>query len=146
MKNKGKYGMDARTVWFVVETREDQVELSWKYPGRILLCDRSFIPDTYNKKSINNTMSLHKVRSTATSVPTSHPHKWPATVSYLPCNCRHCIQNPDSNHCIYNDWQKSHPGSIQIRTLGLEEAPILSVWNGLYKLAMAAQECVITEN
>ena len=33
LRNKGRFGMDTRTVWFVVETKEDQEQLSAEYPG-----------------------------------------------------------------------------------------------------------------
>ena len=42
--------MDSRIVWFVVETKEERDRLSILYPGRVLLCDRTFIMDTYGSK------------------------------------------------------------------------------------------------
>ena len=59
--------MDSRTVWFVAETKEKQLELAVKYPGRILLCDRTFILDTYkyDQGAIKNTTQIHELRSVA---------------------------------------------------------------------------------
>ena len=91
--------MNSRTVNFVVETQEDLDRLAPEYPGKIFLCDRSFITDTKGHTAIPGTSQLHEVRSTATAVPTSHPRKWPVMVSDLPCNCRHCDANPNNNCC-----------------------------------------------
>jgi len=88
LKDKGKYGMNSRKVFFVVETEEEYIRLSLLYPGRILLCDRSFIQDTHQDKAINGTTQLHEIRSTVdTSSNVSGPRNWPVKVSNLPCNC-----------------------------------------------------------
>ena len=73
LRGKGRFGVDTLTVWFVVATQDDVDRLSVEYPGRILLCDRSFTLDTYKGKAINGTTQLHEVRSTDTTIPTSHP-------------------------------------------------------------------------
>ena len=76
IKNKGVYGMDSRTVWFVVETLDEFNTLSAKYPGRIVFVNRSFTFDTHNAKSFNGTTDFHEVCSTAAVVQTAHPRKY----------------------------------------------------------------------
>jgi len=63
IKNKGVYGMDSRTVWFVVETLDEFNTLSAKYPGRIVFVNRAFTFDTHNAKSFNGTTDFHEVCS-----------------------------------------------------------------------------------
>ena len=58
LRNKGKYGMDTRIVWFVVETKDEQDRLSTEYPGRIILCDRTFVLDTHSGKAVENTKKI----------------------------------------------------------------------------------------
>ncbi|MGB2447348.1 MAG: hypothetical protein ACPICB_06430, partial [Candidatus Poseidoniaceae archaeon] len=112
LKNKGKWGMDSRTVWFVSETLEELDHLKAKHPEyahRILLCDRSKIQDTVNHQSIKDTTLLHEVHSVATEVPPSVPgiimkkknnethgliRTWPVGVANFPCVCVHCRVNP----------------------------------------------------
>ena len=69
IKEKGRFGIDERVMYFVVETQKDFDQLSVQYPGRILLCDRSVIQDTVLSKPIKGTNQLHEVRSLATSIP-----------------------------------------------------------------------------
>jgi hypothetical protein len=122
LKGKGKWGMNSRTVNFVVETQEDLDRLAPEYPGKIFLCDRSFIMDTKGHTAIPGTSQLHEVRSTATSVPTSHPRKWPVMVSDLPCNCKHCDANPNNNRCKYSAWRRTRRACMQLECLAPDEA------------------------
>jgi hypothetical protein len=62
LKRKGKYGMDSRTVWFVVESKDEFDRLNALYPGRIKLCDRTFILDTQGKKPMPKSTQLHEIR------------------------------------------------------------------------------------
>jgi len=128
LKHKGHYGMDSRTVWYVVENEEDRVRRVADQPdlaGRILVCDRTFIQDTVGGKCIKDTTQLHEVRSVATSVPptkegiiqtflpvaknrkTERPEiiglirDWGVVVCDLPCNCKECIKDPDTLLCPY---------------------------------------------
>ena len=114
LRNKGRFGMDTRTVWFVVETKADQERLSVKYPGRILLCDRSFVLDTHAKKAVDDTTRLHEFRSTAMRVPDQHPITWQAGSSRLPCNCPRCLQNPNNSLCHVSPWRKPQTVTMQI--------------------------------
>lgn len=50
---------------------------------------------------------------------------WPATVSNLPCNCKHCIVDPDTDQCSYAPWRKTRPISIKVGCLPPEEAELL---------------------
>ena len=60
----------------VSEKQEEYNRLSAEYPGRILLCNRSFILDhTHKGKAIDNTTKLHEVRSVTTTIPTAHPRQ-----------------------------------------------------------------------
>ena len=52
--------MDTRTVWFAVETKDEQDRLSLKYPGRILLCNRTFVLDTHSGKAVEGTQRMHE--------------------------------------------------------------------------------------
>ena len=122
LKNKGKYGMDSRTVWFVAESKEDQDRLQVEYPGKILLCDRTFVLDTQGKKAIANTTQLHEVRSVAEEVPPDHPRKWPVHTARLPCKCIHCHGNPLNTECIYTPWRDPKRLSVGIHCLYPEEA------------------------
>ena len=97
LRNKGRFGMDTHTVWFVVETKKDQDRLQVKYPGRILLCDQTFVLDTQSDKLVEGTMQMHELRSIAASVSTIHPRKWPARVANLSCNCQECYKDPLSH-------------------------------------------------
>jgi len=116
LKNKGRYGMDSRTVHYVLcDGDEDYegklVEYSAKHPGRILFCDRRNIQDTHSKQPLNNTNNLHEVRSVATEVPTWPPNKqprpWPVVTSVFPCNCIRCNADPNNTTCIYAPWRKT---------------------------------------
>ena len=114
--------MDSRRVWFVVETKEEFDRLSLKYPGRILLCDRTFIMDTHAKKYISDTTLLHEIRSFDTSVPTSRPRTWQVYVSNLPCVCKHCIIDPDYTLCTFAVWRNTRLANMQIACVSPSEA------------------------
>ena len=122
LQNKGRFGMDTRTVWFVVETKEDQDRLQVKYPGRILLCDRTFVLDTQSDKAIEGTMQMHELRSIAVSVPTIHPRKWPARVANLPCNCHECYKDPLNYKCTYLQWRIPRDVHLVVKCLYPKEA------------------------
>ena len=102
LKNKGWYGMNMRTCWFVVETKEDFDDISFKYPGCILLIDRSYIQDTKGEKPLDGTMLLHEVSSAATEVPSTLLRIWSAKVANLPCNCQYCTIDPIITMCSYS--------------------------------------------
>ena len=130
LEDKGKYGMDSRIVWFVVETRELYDSLSVEYPGKILLCDRSFILDTHKNVAIDGTTKLHEVSSTVPVIPELkpfEPRKWPVIVSDLPCNCQHYIVNRENNQCIYKAWRKTRLANMQIACLRPAEAEFWSI-------------------
>ena len=115
--------MDSRDVWFVVETREECDRLSATFPGRILLCDRTFIQDTQgSKKHVEGTSEFHEIRSAATTVPTCHPRVWPVIVSDLPCNCQHCIVDQTNDKCIFLPWRKTHSDKMRIECVAPDEA------------------------
>lgn len=115
--------MDSRIVWFVTESKEEQDRLTLLYPGRILLCDRTYIQDTAgSKKCVEGTTDLHEIRSSASTVPTRHPRVWPVTVSDLPCNCQHCIVDHTNDKCIYSAWRKTRSANMRIDCVGPEEA------------------------
>ena len=80
LKRKGKYGMDTRTVWYVVEEKEKYEELVVKYPGRVLLIDRDFVMDTVGKKSIPNTSKLREICSQVTQIPDALSSVWPLSL------------------------------------------------------------------
>ena len=122
LKNKGRYGMDSCECNFVVETKEDFDRLSSEYPGKVLLCDRTFVLDTRGHDSVEGTKELHEVRSTATSIPSDHPRAWPATISSMPCNCVHCIVDPRKNSCKYRAWRRTRDTEIKIECVYPEEA------------------------
>jgi len=127
LKNKGRFGMDSRTVWFVANSQSEHDAKKAEYPGvpeeRILLCDRTNIQDTLQEQPINRTTKLHEVRSVATVVPdtetvpftkkgkqhTAIIRKWPVMTSKLPCNCIHCKVNPVNNQCKYQPWRSTKP-------------------------------------
>ena len=50
IKNKGKYGMNSHTVYYVVETEARLEVHRYNHPGRILLCDRAYIQDTPKRR------------------------------------------------------------------------------------------------
>ena len=52
LRGKGRFGVNTFTVWFVVATQDDVDRLFVEYPGRILLCDRSFTLDTKERPSM----------------------------------------------------------------------------------------------
>lgn len=135
LKNKGTYGMDSRRVWFVVETQAELERLSLEYPGRILLCDRSFILDTHKKHHLKETTLLHEVRSVDTSVPTSHPRKWQVKTSVFPCNCVQCVVDPDNDKCSYSCWRNTRLEHMQIACVSPDEA---ESWVGLEISAIIA--------
>ena len=66
--------MNSRTVYCVVET-EAKLEEHRYNPGRILLCNRTYIQNTPKGGYIKGTHELHEVQSVATSetIPT-----WPS--------------------------------------------------------------------
>ena len=107
LRNKGSFGINTRTCWFLVDTREQLAYFSLKYPGRILLVDRSQIQDTLGEKPIDGTTLLHEVCSVATDVPTSLPRIWKAMIANLPCNCPHCTLDPINVLCPYSPWRKA---------------------------------------
>ena len=111
LKRKGVYGMDTRRVWFVTETEEKRQELLTKHPGRILLCDRSFILDSQTIKGTNH---LHEIRSIATNVPTTHPLIWEVATYRLPCNCVHCYKDPHNNECPFTKWRRPRKVKMQV--------------------------------
>jgi len=109
LEQKGRYGMDSRRVWFVVEDEEEQQRLLAKYPGRILLCTRAKIQDTKGRKCVNESMKTHEVVSMLTEVPDVRPtdgnRVWPIKKARLPCNCQHCLVDPLNDECIYTPWR-----------------------------------------
>ena len=80
LKDKGNYGMDTRTVWFMCETQANFERMDVQYPGKILLCDWTFVLDTHNGQSIPQTSDLHEVRSVTNEVPVEMPCIWPMQV------------------------------------------------------------------
>ena len=63
--------MDSRIVWFVTESKEEQDRLTILYPGRVLLCDQTYIQDTAgSKKYVEGMIDLLEIRSAASTVPT----------------------------------------------------------------------------
>ena len=67
--------MDTRTVWFVVETKDEQDRLSTEYPGHILLYDQTFVLDTHSGKAVENTKKMHEFSSVDTEVSSVYPQK-----------------------------------------------------------------------
>ena len=113
LKRKGKYGMDTRTVWYVVEEKEEYDRLVVKYPGRVLFIDRDFVMDTFGKESIQNTSKLHEICSEATHIQAALPSVWPIRLSNLPCNCVHCILDPFNTECKLITWRKTRTHNLQ---------------------------------
>jgi hypothetical protein len=126
LKDKGKYGMDTRTVWFVCETQAEFEQMNAQYPGKILLCDRTFVLDTHNGQSIPQTSDLHEVRSMAKEMPVEMPRVWPMQVSYLPCNCEFCVVDgeyyPENTQCKMRMWRKLTIHNVKIGGVSHEEA------------------------
>eukprot|EP00956_Cyclotella_meneghiniana_P028855 scaffold68305_cov22-Cyclotella_meneghiniana.AAC.1 len=144
LKRKGIYGMNSRTVHFVVESQEEFDRLNPLYPGKILLCDRSYTLDTHAKKPVPNTTQLHEVRSVATAVPTELPRVWPMIVSFLPCNCKYCIDGevyfPLNQQCKMIQWRKCTTHNA--RTNGLLHAAAESLaGEGLAVKGSNGQKC-----
>ena len=117
LQNKGRFGMDTRTVWFVVETKDEQDRLSTEYPGRILLllCDRTFVLDTHSGKAVENTKKMHEFSLVDTEVSIVHPQKWAGAVANLPCNCNQCYTDPTDMTCQYFQWRCPRNVSMQIK-------------------------------
>ena len=108
LKNKGAWGMDSRNVYFVTESKEEFGRESQRYPGRILLCDRTKMKDTQNQQSLDDTNECHELRSVATTVPTTDPKVWPAQQADLPCAlCPACREDPVNTTCPYATWRNS---------------------------------------
>ena len=126
LKRKGKYGMDSRTVWFVVESQDDFNELNPQYPGKILLCDRTFVLDTQGKSSMPESTKLHEIRSIATEVPSGFHRVWPVQLSHLPCNCMSCIVDdvyfPNNNQCRMRQWRNTVVHKAKIGGVPHDEA------------------------
>jgi hypothetical protein len=126
LKRKGKYGMDSRTVWFVVETEEEYNELHAQYPGKILRCDRTFILDAQGKAAMPESTKLHEIRSVATAVPSGFHRVWPVHLSYLPCNCTSCIVDdvyyPLNNDCRMRLWRNTIVHNAKIGGVPHDEA------------------------
>jgi len=114
--------MDTRTVWFVVETIQEQQRLEQLYPDRILLCDRTFVLDKMSDKAIEGTNQMHELRSVAIEVPLLHPITWPGKVANLPCNCIPCFEDPNNEICKYIPWRCPRDVKIQIKCIYPEEA------------------------
>ena len=140
LKRKGKYGMDSRTVWYVVESQEEYDRLSVQYHGRVLLCDRTFTLDTLGGKSIPDNKSLHEVRSVATQVPEELPYTWPLRLSNLPCNCKYCVVNPSNNDCKISTWRRTRDYNMKL--VGVSPAHANS-WVGSGVCMKAADGLVI---
>jgi hypothetical protein len=115
---KGRFGINTRTCWFVVETQEDFDRLSVLHPNRVLLVDRSYIQDTQGEKAIDGTTLLHEVTSWAEEEPTTMPRVWPAFVANLPCNCDY---NPTNTQCPFSPWRKARIIHV---TEGLKEGEV----------------------
>jgi hypothetical protein len=90
LKNKGRFGMNIRTCWIVVEEKKYYDEYLLRDHGCVSFLDRSYIQDTYKETAIENTTILHEVASYATEVPSTLPRIWPGKGANLPCNCDHC--------------------------------------------------------
>ena len=103
MKNVGICLQPYGTVWFATEKANEQQNILRKYPGCILLCDRSFTLATRSKEPIKGTSNLHEVWvvEIETEVPIVHPLVWSVKVVNLPCNCRHCNIDPNNTQSIY---------------------------------------------
>ena len=122
LRGKGTFGADYIKMWFVVETQEDFDRLSLKYPGQIILVDRSYLIDTYKEKCIEGSTCLHEVCSVDTAIPVSHPRHWTARASNLMCTCDKCRENPDNTECIYLPWRKRRNVTMRIDCVGPKEA------------------------
>ena len=122
--------MDTRSVYFVVEKADEQERLSQQYLGRILLCDRLFILDTHDKKTITDngetiTKKLHEVKSVARESPMAEPRVWPLEVANLPCNCKYCNIDPNGTSCKFVPWQKRRLLHVE-ENVELPSAPSIS--------------------
>lgn len=125
LENKGRFGTDSLRCWFVTESKDQLHKLSNTYPNQILHCDRSCIQDTVNQKAIDQTTTLHEVRSIAVEEPESYEgvilsrkdkpdikgkiREWPVNVSCLPCPCNFyavLIQQINSASSQHGDDQR----------------------------------------
>ena len=122
LKQKGVYGMDSRTSWFVCEDeptfkrlKDDKNYQSFKQ--YIILCDRSSHMDT---KKVEGTNSLHEVKSVATEIPTDLPIKWPLQTAHLPCRCKEC-EGDHKKECLFSPWRK--PKEEYLVPIQVEKTP-----------------------
>jgi hypothetical protein len=106
--------MDSRTVYYMVETEQEYQEHIAKHPGRVLLCDRSNVQDTFKGKAIVGSRSLHEVCSvvTASNIPewpeNNGPRQWTVKVSDLTCRCIHCRGvATEEGSCKYAPWRNT---------------------------------------
>ena len=111
--------MNSRTVYYVVETEAKLEEHRYNNPGRILLCDRTYIQDTPKGRYIKGTHELHEVQSFATSetIPTwpanNAPREWPVLVSDLICTCLCCTDDTNYVPCKFEPWHNTREVIMQ---------------------------------
>jgi hypothetical protein len=93
LKKKGKNGIDERTCFFIVETEEELEAKSALHPSRIILCDRTNILDTANKKAVKGTTKIHQVCTIQSQEATNIANKEGkvlVAISDCYCACQHC--------------------------------------------------------
>jgi hypothetical protein len=122
LKGKGTFGADYYKMWFVVETQADFDRLSLEYPGQIILCDRSYLIDTYKEKCIDGTTRLHEVCSVDTTIPVKHPRHWTVRASNFMCTCDKCRGDPYNTECVYLPWRQRRDVTMRINCVGPKEA------------------------
>ena len=116
IRKKGKYGMDSRTMFYVVENFDEFQKYRNEFPqhaSRIILCDRTKFPDTQGKKSIYGSHQLHEVKSllTAANIPewpvdNNNPRELLVSISNLPCRCLRCADDStQAPTCKFVKWR-----------------------------------------
>ena len=124
LREKGTWGMNSRTCWFVTEHDEELQKLDTEYPGKVIKIDRSFIMDTHGRQSIDpkKCEGIHEVCSVAQCAP-AHPQQYPTRLSDLMCSCSKC-QHSDSTiqgQCSYIPWRNTRVKDVRIETLSPKE-------------------------
>jgi hypothetical protein len=143
LKEKKRFGIDERVMYFAVEDLAIFNRLKVQYPGRIIFCNREVIQDTVGEKAIDGTTGLHEVRSVHSTIPQTYHCRskskpgpgdarlWKVMISDLPCNCVKCIETfqkdititkrakgalvetPIIYDCKFSPWRKTRTAKMR---------------------------------
>jgi hypothetical protein len=107
LKAKGIYASDTRTFIYCVDSKATFEDLSLKYPGQIIFCNRENILDTHNQKpAFKGTVNMHQITNIKLeeTAELRSQRKFPVYISDFFCECMKCRSDKE-DECKHKMWK-----------------------------------------